>query len=616
MNIGNGHNIRAALACIFVLGVGVGHASDSIHVGPNLMVSGDVPDRQYLEVWIGSNPKNELQLVACGIEHAVSARDDHSHTVVYLSTDGGASWHRAFEAPGSDEASDPICEFTADGTLYFSTLRYHAGGRTEIYRSEHGGPLELQQTVRVLDRDSLTVDHWLDRNRPERVFLHGTTIINSLTNGNLFAVATYRRSPDGRIFEEPRIAGVASVAGEEITSNQGVVLEDGSLGTVELKWPVANESPSLVENRYSDPATMYWMEFKPEQTSAPVQSLEMARITPCPSFLDSGYPRLAIDTSNGPFRGRIYVTWGAEKYGRCRIFLSTSDDHGTTWSAPATIDGPAEFYVKEKSNSSMPAIAVNKRGIVGVSWYDRTNITNQVSRTTRFAASLDGGTTFLSGVAASSATADYSDFKTGAIAVYSLGERASSQLPLQTAEFGMSTALARGGETAGIITDSAGRFHLLWTDNRSGTSQMWTTTVEVDGTASQGAPALNGAWRDVTRDVVVEYLDAKYDAASKTISIQVRLSTNLAPFKATRALLRLTRTVSPFGEVEIQRDGTAAAGIYEFVFSSDPENGRYVSAKHEIRCSVEATPVGTRELTDLFTVNLLRLEARVYSPRK
>jgi hypothetical protein len=40
-----------------------------------------------------------------------------------------------------------------------------------------------------------------------------------------------------------------------------------------------------------------------------------------------------------------------------------------------------------------------------------------------------------------------------------------------------------GGDTAGLAADAAGVFHPVWIDNRTGTHQMWTTSVSVQGRA-------------------------------------------------------------------------------------------------------------------------------------
>src|ERR1051326_1937983 len=39
----------------------------------------------------------------------------------------------------------------------------------------------------------------------------------------------------------------------------------------------------------------------------------------------------------------------------------------------------------------------------------------------------------------------------------------------------------KSGDTSGLVADSAGAFHPVWIDNRSGWSQIWTAPVRVEG---------------------------------------------------------------------------------------------------------------------------------------
>jgi hypothetical protein len=103
----------------------------------------------------------------------------------------------------------------------------------------------------------------------------------------------------------------------------------------------------------------------------------------------------------------------------------------------------------------MPAVAVNRDGVVGVSWYDRRDNADNLGYWPRFSASLDGGAMFLSSVRVSTAPNLVMD-------------------PKETR--------LNGGDTAGLAADAAGVFHPVWIDNRTGTHQVWTTPVTVRGT--------------------------------------------------------------------------------------------------------------------------------------
>jgi hypothetical protein len=107
---------------------------------------------------------------------------------------------------------------------------------------------------------------------------------------------------------------------------------------------------------------------------------------------------LAVDSSNGPHRGRIYVTWQDHQdnpFGDDLILLSHSDDGGLTWSAPAKVNQtPGGTFTDQAFE---PAVHVNSQGVVAASYYDfRSDVSGDGMLTTEhwIVHSHDGGTTW------------------------------------------------------------------------------------------------------------------------------------------------------------------------------------------------------------------------------
>ena len=101
------------------------------------------------------------------------------------------------------------------------------------------------------------------------------------------------------------------------------------------------------------------------------------------------YPAVAVDNSNGPHSGRLYVamnTWTG-KYLRVQVIRST--DGGATWSKPVPV-APASAT----RDQFFPALSVSPKGLVGVSWLDRRNDPNNIDYQAFGAISTDGGQTF------------------------------------------------------------------------------------------------------------------------------------------------------------------------------------------------------------------------------
>src|ERR1051325_1170341 len=156
--------------------------------------------------------------------------------------------------------------------------------------------------------------------------------------------------------------------------------------------------------------------------------------------------------------------------------MSWSDDKGLTWSAPHIVIDAAKGGVGGSGVGDttalslslvMPTLAVNRDGVVGLMWYDYTDQSNPRGYHVRFAASLDGGETWLAPVDLSSASATVG--KPGER--WALGIRGERSIARRI--------WVTGGHTAGLAADANGAFHGLWVDNRSGIAQVWTAPARV-----------------------------------------------------------------------------------------------------------------------------------------
>ena len=111
--------------------------------------------------------------------------------------------------------------------------------------------------------------------------------------------------------------------------------------------------------------------------------------------------------------GRLYAVWPDARFDRrTQILLASSSDEGRTWSAPRVVsdDGPA-LRMGDRPNHFMPMVAVNRGGIVAVSWYDRRDNPDNLGYWPRFSASLDGGATWLPSVRVSTSANLYATIK-------------------------------------------------------------------------------------------------------------------------------------------------------------------------------------------------------------
>jgi hypothetical protein len=104
------------------------------------------------------------------------------------------------------------------------------------------------------------------------------------------------------------------------------------------------------------------------------------------SILSNDYPQLAVDRSNGPSRGTVYITWPdgrnhivpdanapSGKYAYADIVVAKSANQGASFRVLGAISPiPKDFHGVGR-DQFLPGVAVDKDGEVGVCYYDRRN---------------------------------------------------------------------------------------------------------------------------------------------------------------------------------------------------------------------------------------------------
>jgi hypothetical protein len=91
-------------------------------------------------------------------------------------------------------------------------------------------------------------------------------------------------------------------------------------------------------------------------------------------------------------KDRLFWLCIADKFNG--VLVQRSEDQGESWSEPVRLNH------REKADSFTPSIAVNREGVIGVSWYE---IHDKTCFDLYFTASLDSGKPFLPAVSFSTA---------------------------------------------------------------------------------------------------------------------------------------------------------------------------------------------------------------------
>ena len=561
----------AAAALVATLAFAGAAGAESLSVGPNVRVSADNAMRLHHEITMAASPVDAGKLLACSM--IFDAKDASRHVVAYSSFDGGKTWVAALEVKRTTFVGDPTCAYDADGAAYLSALALHYESAAEhemlVYRSADGGRAWSEPTVLpFIDRQWLTFDR-TSGPRKGLLYLHGNAVRDQTVDGDERIVFTLFRSKDGgKTFSAPK---KLFSDGDHMPfgTGTGAVLSDGTFLASFYEW---NDRKNLREKDFEKASGSIKVSRSEDGGDTFAKAAVVSEWHGCEGWTP-GLPVIAADASDGPFRDRLYLVWPDRRSGRCEILVSHSSDKGLSWSAPIVVNDDQSPADRARSRHHMlPAVAVSPAGVVGVSWYDRREATEESRQwAARFAFSLDGGETFSANTRVSDPASLVRPGEYLPIMAYSTGG-------------GQVRPRARGGniqmeigpqwidylcaaDTAGMAAGADGVFHTLWVDHRTGIPQLWTAAVRVDGKAAvNGSPEL-AALSDLTQSIAVQFSNTDYDPKERTVSLDVALmntsqKTIVAPLKLRVLSLRSSSAVP---EILAADNGLSGAGaVWDF----------------------------------------------------
>ncbi len=329
-----------------------------------------------------------------------------SFTGFSYSQDGGASFVDAgVLAPtaGGTASGDPSLAADSAGRFFFATLAGDATGASFIgvARSAATSPA-VTFGVPVLipgldplgfqDKELIAVDT-TGSNFNGNVYVVWTEFPNAGGARILFS----RSSNGGTTYSTP----VRISAG--ITGVSGAVPFVGPNGVLHVAWE--DRAGGRIRFRSSQNAGITW---GTEVTAANLTRLRNAAATAnCGRPALNGnirvneFPSMAVDMSSGAGRGNIYIAYASDPDGNTNVgdaadvFVVRSANGGATWSTPIAVHGTAAVNPDTTQRDNfMPSTAVDGRGNISVTFYDRRNDPANLSIALFRAVSTDGGSTW------------------------------------------------------------------------------------------------------------------------------------------------------------------------------------------------------------------------------
>jgi hypothetical protein len=502
--------------------------AQQISIGPNVRVSAANGDRSHTEMNIATDPRDPKHLVACSIMG--SQNPYKGTTVLYASFDGGSTWAPKLDTSEFFMSSDPNCTIGPTGTAYLIADVRNAPRTqfTKVYRSADGGrtwssPANLPDFI---ERPSIIADPL----EGKQIFVNGwagTRDLSSGTNHRGFGLS--RSLNSGENFETPLVRPpLENERHYVITIGNCVFLSDNTLACPLVQSNDDSTPEEQVQSLRLKSQIKIIKAIRGGDAFTNAVTVDSYYLRRRPPGTTNFTPSLAVDTSNGPFKDRLYLVWPDANAGRTQISFSYSADKGQTWSKPKHINDDQMFDVLDPArgpDDSMPSVAVNRDGVVGVSWYDRRENKDNLGWYVRFSASLDGGETFLPSTRVSEAPATFDENTKWPIFYWNAVSGGGSWLPggPLNVHLEINGQLFNGGDYGGMAADAEGVFHPLWADNRTGVHQLWTAAVRVNAKGVLHGSADLAQFEDITAEVTLQIMATQYDRLDNTLTLEARL---------------------------------------------------------------------------------------------
>ena len=424
---------------------GQANPAGRIDVGENILVSTAADERPLVEPQLVANPKDPKQLLATAMAVNPSTVADSS-CAAFVSFDGGRTWTRHnFDIAG---CADPWVALREDGTSLFAGLSAARNNEMQLARSVDGGrtwtpvPLDLG---RAHDHETMIVDTTTGPHAGS-IYLVSNGSWRGRSGRSSWSVFVTRSADGGKTFTPP-----VHVIPSNLNFN---VLTPGVLSDGTLVVPYMDFQSNISDFR----SRAGVLERKRAWV---VTSADGGQTFSHPLFISEacglGFGSLAVDVSMRPTRDRLYFVCSNRELNG--ILVHSSDNSGEKWSQPVRADAAGGEVVFRRP----PVLAVNRDGVVGVTWYERRKEAERQCQHRYFTASLDGGKTFLPEVRVSSAPSCPDTMRNGKVA----------------------TRWPAGGDYSGLAAAIDGTFHVLWADSRDGIYRLWTAPVTVKETAAR-----------------------------------------------------------------------------------------------------------------------------------
>ncbi|MCB9288684.1 MAG: hypothetical protein H6560_15350 [Lewinellaceae bacterium] len=387
------------------------------------------------EVHAAINPRDTNNIIIAGMVLDAESLLGTLSFPIYYTKDFGQSWGLS-EFDGVSDlgpfslilgGGDPVLAFDTDGTAYLSWLTFTINANFTIGIQLHwaistdGGESWQRQESYIDAGDVASLDS------PNSRFVDkewlATDLSSSLHRNNLYAAyveinlsdTTYNILVKTKPADSNEFGEAVDVTPEEIAFSQFSSIDVDRQGNVHVLFAGATAQDVALGiyhcvsedggASFSDPvriSSLHLPCFPPGAGGdCDLVGIDSARVYPC--------PHLRVDKSGGEFDGNLYAVWTSDGFeteltSGVDIYYSYSKDGGMNWSGPMVLNNDG----LPDSEQFFPSLAVNGKGTLAVSWYDRREDPNNLMTKYYMTYSTDGGVTFEDDYPVSTEAADFS----------------------------------------------------------------------------------------------------------------------------------------------------------------------------------------------------------------
>lgn len=264
---------------------------------------------------------------------------------VHVSNDGGRSWESTQLKSSHGVYGDPVIRISPSGVIYYSHLSNPTGRayRDEAFldriviqssnnkgRSWSDGSFTKPNSPKDQDKQWMAIDPV-----NENVYLSWTEfdLYNSENPDHKSRIVFSKSIDEGKTWSDPVI--ISNQEGDCLDDDQtteGAVPSVGPNGEIYIAW---SYDEKIYFNKSVDQGKS-WLKKDIKVADQPEGwSIDIPGLMRC-----NGMPVTAVDRSQGPNRGTIYVNWADQRNGKDNtdIWLSHSKDGGLSWSTPIRVN--------------------------------------------------------------------------------------------------------------------------------------------------------------------------------------------------------------------------------------------------------------------------------------